>query len=72
VSVGGGSDVLIRNLQVHTEGPVFQLVLDQSIKMLVANELRGIGGTSSFPAGKGGERERYFATLRREKEPSAM
>ena len=37
MSVGGGSDVLIRNLQVHTEGPVFQLVLDQSIKMLVAN-----------------------------------
>ena len=32
-----GSDALIRNLLVNTEGPVHQLVLDQSIKMLVTN-----------------------------------
>jgi hypothetical protein len=31
--------ILIRNLHMNPEGPVPQLVLDQSIKMLVANEL---------------------------------
>ena len=36
-SVGGGSDVLIGNLHVNPEGPLPQLVLDQSIKMLAAN-----------------------------------
>ena len=36
-TVRGWSDALIGNLPVNTEGPVPQLVLDQSIKMLVAN-----------------------------------
>ena len=37
ILVQGGSDALIRNLYVNTEGPVSQLVLDRSIKMLAAN-----------------------------------
>jgi hypothetical protein len=37
---------------VNTEGPVPQLVLDQSIKVLVANELGRIGGTLSFSTGR--------------------
>ena len=32
-----GTDALIGNLHVNAEGPVPQLVLDQSIKMLAAN-----------------------------------
>ena len=36
--VGSCSDALIRNLHVNTEGPVPQLVLDQSIKMTVAKD----------------------------------
>ena len=43
-SVGGGSDVLIGNLHVNPEGPLPQLVLDQSIKILMANELGRIDG----------------------------
>jgi hypothetical protein len=34
---------------VNIEDPVPQLVLDQSIKMLAANELGRIGRTSTFP-----------------------
>ena len=49
-TVRGWSDALIGNLPVNTEGPVPQLVLDQSIKMLVANELERRGRASSLPA----------------------
>lgn len=35
--VGGGFNALIRNLLVNAEAPVPQLILNQSIKMLVAN-----------------------------------
>ena len=51
-ALGSGSDALIWNLPVNTEGPVPQCVLDRSIKMQAANELSGIVGTSSFPAGR--------------------
>ena len=37
---------------MNTEGPFPQLGLDRSIKMLVANELGGIGRTSSFTTGR--------------------
>lgn len=37
---------MIRNLHANIGGPVLQLVLDQSIKILVANKLDGIGRTS--------------------------
>jgi hypothetical protein len=37
---------------VNTEGPAPQLVLDQSLKMLLANELGEIDGTSGFPTGR--------------------
>jgi len=37
ISVGGDSDALIGNLLMNSEGPVPQLVLDQSIKILVAS-----------------------------------
>lgn len=46
-SIGDGSDALIWNLCANTEGLVPQLVLDGSMTMLVANELGGVGGTSS-------------------------
>lgn len=69
-SVGGGSDALIRNLHGNPEDPVPQVVLDPSIKMLAANELGGIGGTSApslqsspLPEGKladAGERGKEF------------
>jgi hypothetical protein len=61
---------LIENLYVNTEGSVSQLVLDQSVKMLAANELGRIGRTSSFPAGRltdAGE-EKSLTMLGREKE----
>ena len=35
--VGGSSDAVIGNLRVKAEGPVPQLVLDQSIKISAAN-----------------------------------
>ena len=57
---------------MNTEGPIPQLVLDQSIKMLVANELCGIGRTSSFPAGKladAGEEKRICHASEGEKIP---
>ena len=37
---------------MHTEWPVPQLVLDRSIRMLVENEMSGIGRTSSFTTGR--------------------
>ena len=37
---------------MNTARPVPQLVLDISIKLLVVNELCGIGGTSSFTTGR--------------------
>ena len=52
----GGSDVLIKNLHINSKGPIPQLVLDQSIKLLVTSELSGIRGTSSFSTGR--EREK--------------
>jgi hypothetical protein len=57
---------------VNAEGPVSQLVLDLSIKMLVANGRKG--RTSRFPqAGYGTqEEEKEFAMLQRERKPSAM
>jgi hypothetical protein len=52
-----GSDALIRNLLVNTEGPVHQLVLDQSIKMPKAN---GWQKKQDFlvPSGRLGDAER--------------
>ena len=44
-AIGGGS--ALGNLHGNPEGPVFQLVLDRPIKLLKANELGEIGGTSS-------------------------
>ena len=57
---------------MNAEGPVSQLVLDLSIKMLVANGRKG--RTSRFPqAGYGTqEEEKEFAMLQRERKPSAM
>lgn len=53
INVGNGSEaLLIKNLHVNPEGPVLQLVLDLSIKILVANEMSGIGRTSSFLGGR--------------------
>ena len=59
---------------MNTEGPVPQLVLDQSIKMLAANELGRIGRISSFlPGGLADEgEEKTCAMFQREKEPQAM
>jgi hypothetical protein len=46
------SDALIRKLHLNTEGPVHQLALNGSIRMLMANELGGIGSISSFTTGR--------------------
>jgi hypothetical protein len=54
---------------VNDEGAVPQLVLDRSIKMLVASKLGGIGGTFRFFKGRlanAGE-EKTFTILQREK-----
>lgn len=52
VPTGGSSNALTRNLYANPDDPVPQLLLDRSIKMLVANELGRIGRTSSFPLGR--------------------
>ena len=76
ILIQGSSDALIRNLYVNTEGPVSQLVLDRSIKMLMANELGGIGRLPVFPqAGyqtrENGERD-LMCVGGRERETPAM
>ena len=57
------------HLCVNSEGPVPQMVLDQSIKMLTANELSRLGMASSVPAGRLADvrEEKRFIMLQRER-----
>jgi hypothetical protein len=72
--VVGGSDVLIGSLHLNTEGPVPQLVLDQSIKMLSTNgwaEEVGLPG-SCRQARRQQRRKVYLPCFRGEREPPVM
>ena len=61
---GGGSVALIRQLSVNTKGPVPQLVLHQSIKMLVANGWVEAAGPPGSPGRLGDKEKREFACFR--------
>jgi hypothetical protein len=43
------------NLCGNSKGPIPQLVLDRSIKIIVVHQLGRLGGTSGFPAGRLGD-----------------
>ena len=58
---------MVRNLCVNAEGPVPQLVLDQSIKMLAAN---GWEEEVGFPGSH--SQARRFDILQGKREPPAM